>query len=204
MTTRGFLTERFSLSEFDFPCYLLSAALFDSLCDVRTPQGILAVMEKPPEAEGDLPEKGFYLFCDRVSDPGNLGAMLRTAYAAGFSGALLGEGCADAYAPKTVRATMGALFHLTVLQKEYDFLLRQRRRGYKLIASALMDGAKNLFYAKFGPRTILIVGSEAEGVSKGLLPYCDAVVKIPMPGGAESLNAAVAAGLLMYEVVRKI
>lgn len=144
------------------------------------------------------------LVLDRVTDPGNIGTMLRTADAAGVGGLLLLNGCADIYAPKTVRASMGSLFHLPVLSGLGEELLVQaaRKAGYELLVTCL-DGADNLYKADLQGRLAFVMGNEANGVSDALLAAADKRVFIPMQGRAESLNVAMAAGIVMFEALRQ-
>lgn len=144
------------------------------------------------------------LVLDRVTDPGNIGTMLRTADAAGVGGLLLLQGCADIYAPKTVRASMGSLFHLPVLSGLSEELLVQaaRKAGYELLVTCL-DGADNLYKADLQGRLAFVMGNEANGVSPALLAAADKRVFIPMQGRAESLNVAMAAGIVMFEALRQ-
>ena len=144
------------------------------------------------------------LVLDRVMDPGNIGTMLRTADAAGVGGLLLLQGCADIYAPKTVRASMGSLFHLPVLSGLSEELLVQaaRKAGYELLVTCL-DGADNLYKADLQGRLAFVMGNEANGVSDALLAAADKRVFIPMQGRAESLNVAMAAGIVMFEALRQ-
>lgn len=171
--------------------------IFPGLCDTKTPQGIIAVINKA-ENDRDLSGKR-YVYCDRIRDPGNLGTIIRTADAAGFS-VLLSEECCELYSPKTVRASMGSFFHTSVTEGvSYDEL---KKSGLHLIAGALSEESKDYKKADFGKRLCIIVGNEANGVAEELLSMCDEKVIIPIFGRAESLNAAVAAALLMYEAVR--
>ncbi len=144
------------------------------------------------------------LVLDRVADPGNLGTMLRTADAAGIGGAVLLKGCADVYAPKTVRSSMGSLFHLPIMAgaDETDLLDGLRRAGYRILVTCL-EGAEDLYQADLGGRLAFVMGNEANGVSARLLAAADKRVYIPMQGRAESLNVAMAAGIVMFEALRR-
>lgn len=171
--------------------------IFAGLCDTKTPQGILAVIEK--NSNTDFSKKGRYVYCDRIRDPGNLGTIIRTADAAGFS-VLLSEECCELYSPKTVRASMGSFFHTDVYEGiSYEEL---KNSGLHLIAGALSDKSKDFKTANYTDSIAVIVGNEANGVSDELLGMCDELVIIPILGRAESLNAGVAAALLMYEAIR--
>lgn len=176
-------------------------ALFDKLCDTGSPQGVLAVVR---QRFADFSPTGtLYVYCDHIADPGNLGTIARTADAFGFDGILLSPGCADVYAPKTVRATMGSIAYVPLFQSGIEQLAALRSAGFGVTASALSAGAQSLYEMEFRGKHVLVVGSEANGASEEVLRLCDSMVTIPMYGGAESLNAAVAAAVLMYEMKKQ-
>lgn len=148
------------------------------------------------------------LVLDHVADPGNVGVMLRTAEAAAFTGVVLSSGCADIYEPKTLRATMGSVFRIPFIRGAdlNAWVDKLCDRGFQILASAAAGAAEtsDCFRAHISEGDVaLVIGSEASGVSGHILGQCDAVLSIPMPGGAESLNAGVAAGILMYEILRR-
>lgn len=183
----------------------VSDKVLKKITDTETPQGIIAVCEMRSKRLDDFLASGkMLLVLDRVTDPGNIGTMLRTADAAGVGGLLLLQGCADIYAPKTVRASMGSLFHLPVLSGLSEELLVQaaRKAGYELLVTCL-DGADNLYKADLKGRLAFVMGNEANGVSPDLLAAADKRVFIPMQGRAESLNVAMAAGIVMFEALRQ-
>lgn len=183
----------------------VSDKVLKKIADTETPQGIIAVCERRSKRLDDFLASGkMLLVLDRVTDPGNIGTMLRTADAAGVGGLLLLQGCADIYAPKTVRASMGSLFHLPVLSGLSEELLVQaaRKAGYELLVTCL-DGAENLYKADLKGRLAFVMGNEANGVSPALLAAADKRVFIPMQGRAESLNVAMAAGIVMFEALRQ-
>lgn len=175
-----------------------------SVCDAQTPQGICAAVSFPLPFDLDR-AAGALLVLDGVQDPGNVGAMLRTAEAAGFAAALLSPACADAFSPKAVRATMGSIFRLPLwrgaLPEALGLLVR---RGFLLVSSEL--GGMDFREARYRMRQpmALLVGSEGAGVSAPVSALADLAVALPMRGHAESLNAAVAAGILMYGIMEEI
>jgi RNA methyltransferase, TrmH family len=177
--------------------------IFDKLTTTDTPQGILAVAKLPPNDPGRLISQNRILIADGVSDPGNLGTMIRTAAAFGFGGFVTTPGSADIFNPKTVRATQGALFHLVVANHlSYEDIaskLKMSHRIYALSAEATAD----LQSVKPAVKSALVVGAEISGVSREILKIADQIIRIPMSGPVESLNAAVAAGIAMYEFVRR-
>ena len=181
-------------------CILVSAAVMEGLSTAKTPQGVLcaaAVPVPPEQLEGAL-----LLALDGVQDPGNLGTMLHTADAAGFSGVLLGEGCADPYGAKALRATMGSIFRLPILQMALaPALALLRGRGYAILSTEL--GGEDFYAACPDGGSVLVIGSEGRGVSPEVRREATHRLALPMRGGAESLNAAVAAGIMMYELSRR-
>ena len=174
--------------------------VFRSVSDAKTPQGILAAVRMP--APGGRPKGARLVALDGVQDPGNVGTIWRTADAAGFGALLLGEGSADPLSPKVLRAAMGSGFRLPFGRAEPlgEALDALSARGYSIIASAL-DGDD--FYRRPDPgrRIALVVGNEARGIRPEILARADYRLKLPMRGGAESLNAAVAAGIFMYDLI---
>lgn len=183
----------------------VSEAVMKKIADTETPQGIIAVCRMQEQTLEQLLASGrMLLVLDRVGDPGNIGTMLRTADAAGVGGIILLKGTADIYAPKTVRSSMGSLFHVPILSgvAEQEFIDNAKKAGYQLLVTAL-DGADNLYQADLKGRLAFVMGNEAGGVSTTLLQQADKRVFIPMCGKAESLNVAMAAGIVMFEAMRR-
>jgi len=146
---------------------------------------------------------GVVLAVHEVRDPGNMGTMIRTADAAGAEGVLTVGDCVDLYAPKVVRAAAGAMFHLPLVAvSEAELLAWSRETGAVLVATVVQDGTP-LPEAELPERCAILIGSEAHGLPEALLTACQVRVTIPMPGRAESLNAAIAAGILLYEYSRQ-
>lgn len=182
---------------------LVPEGVLTSVCDTRTPQGVCASFDLPtPLPLTDAPARVVAL--DGVQDPGNVGTIWRTADAAGFGAVLFGGGCADPLSPKVQRAAMGSGFRVPFMQVEDlpGALLQLKTRGHFAMASDLHGFD---FYTRPDPgeKYILVIGSEARGISADTRSVADALVKLPMRGGAESLNAAVAAGIMMYELTRE-
>jgi TrmH family RNA methyltransferase len=167
----------------------------------QTPPGLLAVAPFASLGTPAPAELSFALVLDRIGDPGNLGTLLRTADAAGAQAVFLAPGTVDAYNPKVVRAAMGAHFHLPIVSATWAEL-SQHLAG---VEAWLAEAHEGVPYPKVNWRqpSAILIGSEAEGPSPEALQFTDRRVCIPMPGRAESLNAAVAAGILMFEVVRQ-
>lgn len=181
--------------------YNVSDSLFKSICDTDNPQGIIAVVKsKLVEIKYD---HGFYMLADKIQDPGNMGTIIRTAHAAGALGVIITKGTVDIYNEKTLRSTMGSIFNIPVIyDKDLSLVQKLRNGGFKLITSSL-DTDKNFYDVNLKEKVIISVGNEGNGISDEIYDICDLKIKIPMPGGAESLNAAVAASIMMYEVVRQ-
>lgn len=186
--------------------FAVSDKLFSMVSDTPSPQGILAVCRMPVYGADiwDASENPFYILLDGVADPGNVGAIARTAAAAGASAIVLSKGCADVYGPKSVRAAAGSVFAVPLVTGadigETIGLLRDRGTA---VYAACPDGETDLFKADFSAPSALIVGNESNGVSKDARSASDKLLRLPMPGGIESLNAAVSAGIFIYEAVRQ-
>ncbi len=173
-------------------CYEIAPALLSEVTDTVSAQGVVAVVPMPhlPWPD-DIP---LLLVLDRVQDPGNLGAILRTAYAAGIRGVALTPGTVDPYNPKAVRAGMGAQFHVPLRRIRS---LAEELDGYRVYVSDVRKGA-SCWEVDWSPPVALVVGSEAHGVGLEARSLADAAVHIPMPGSAESLNVVVASGILLF------
>lgn len=181
--------------------YIMKNSLFCQLTSTEQPQGIIAVLKIPDSINEIYGE--FYLLCDRVQDPGNLGTIIRTAHAAGASGVILTKGTVDIYNDKTIRSTMGSIFYLPIIHdNDLSFLRELRNKGFKLVATSLEE-SKDFFKEDLSGKIILSVGNEGNGISDEIFSLADKKVKIPMPGGAESLNVAVATSIILFEKVRQ-
>lgn len=185
-------------------CYEVSHDIFLKLSDTDNPQGILAVVNmRDHDLETiSMEENAFFLVLDRIQDPGNLGTIVRTAEAAGADAVILTKGCVDPYNSKTVRATMGAVLHIPIIETENneEWLKTLKSNRMKLIASDL-DTDKTYLDIDYRGRIAIIIGNEANGIDKELLQKVDISVKIPLLGKIESLNASIAAGILIYKAV---
>lgn len=189
-------------NEEDYKTYILSNNLLPQLTSTENPQGIVAVVrnkEASKEVLGD-----FYLLCDKVQDPGNLGTIIRTAHAAGVNGIILTKGTVDIYNDKVIRSTMGSLFYIPIIHddEEYTFLKKLKGNGFSLVSTSLEE-SRDFFLEDLSGKVILTVGNEGNGVSKEVFDLSDKKVKIPMPGGAESLNVSVATSIILFEKVRQ-
>ncbi len=182
--------------------YIVSRQIFEKLSDTKTPQGVMAVCRMPEWDKGFLQSARLVLVCENISDPGNLGTMLRTAEAAGADAVVLAGNTVDLYNPKTVRSTMGSIFRMPVFSG-YEYIELLKKAGFTLVVTCL-DGAINLYETDKKDRKIaVVIGSEAHGVSDALIQKADLKIKIPMSGRVESLNAAIAASVCLYEYRRR-
>lgn len=171
------------------------------ISDTMTSQGILCVVKQRPRQEltGDL-----FIILDTLQDPGNMGTILRTAEAAGVNGILMNSGSVDPYAPKVVRSAMGAVFRMPFMITE-DLpgeIMRLKNRGVRLYAAHLKGTGAHYEESFLGPSAFMI-GNEGNGLSDETAALADSYLRIPMKGCTESLNAAVAASILMYEALRQ-
>lgn len=186
----------------DTKLYVLKDALLKEICSTEKPQGIVAVVRM---REVDLALEGsFYLLCDKVQDPGNLGTIIRTSHAAGVDGIILTKGTVDVYNDKAIRSTMGSLFYIPVIMDDEKFTITKSliNKGFSLLSTSL-DGDKDFYNEDLKGKMIISVGNEGNGVSEEIYELSDKKVKIPMPGGAESLNVAIATSIILYEKVRQ-
>jgi len=179
---------------------MVSASLMQLLSETETSQGILAVLSLTNLPIPNLPT--FILIPDQIRDPGNLGTLLRTAAAAGVQAVLIPPETTDPFAPKVVRAGMGAHFRLPIISLAWEEIRRISDSAKLKVFLADMDG-RSCWETDFRAPLALIVGGEAEGASQEARKLANQQVRIPMPGGAESLNAAIAGGILIFEIVRQ-
>jgi len=182
----------------------VSAAIFKEMSDTVTPQGIAAAVPLPRHRTDTLPGgPGVVLAVHEVRDPGNMGTMMRTADAAGALAVLAVGDCVDFYSPKVVRAAAGAVFHLPLVEVTEERLVEwAQETGTALVATVVQEGTP-LPLTDLPQRCAVLIGSEAHGLPEALLTASEVRVTIPMPGRAESLNAAIAAGILLYEYNRQ-
>ena len=173
---------------------VLDTQLFASLSDTENSQGVMAILRMPPPA---VDFAGRYcLFLDRVRDPGNMGAIIRTSCAAGYRDIVLND-CVDVYNPKVIRSSMTGI--LSVRFHYAQDLQKVKAAGFTVVAAAL--GGADVFAEPFTAQKIcLVIGNEADGIGEDLRKECERTVTIPMESDIESLNAAVSAGILMYTI----
>ena len=177
-------------------------SLFAKMSDTKTPQGIMTLFRKPSYEEKDLisrKKKIFLVILEDLQDPGNVGTIIRSAEGAGVSGIILGKGCADVFQPKVIRSTMGSVFRVPFLYEEDLSATVDRLHENKIcVYGSYLSGAEIYTDADYTKSCAVIIGNESRGMSRELAEKCDRLIRIPMEGKLESLNAAVAASLIMY------
>jgi TrmH family RNA methyltransferase len=179
----------------------VSEFVLQAASDTQTPQGILVVIQQYNRSLADGLD--FALIVDGVRDPGNLGSMLRSAAAAGVQAVFLTPGCADPYAPKVVRSAMGAHFRLHLQTLDWHTLQDLIKSAGLYVVLAAAGVGEPYTHCDFRRPLAIIIGGEAEGAGANAHTLADAPMHIPMPGGSESLNAAAAAAIFLFEVVRQ-
>lgn len=186
-----------------YNCIYVTKKIFFSITDVVNPQGILAIVEKEDSIDKIDYKEDIILALDGIQDPGNLGTILRTADSANLKQIILSADCADPYNPKVVRSTMGAIFRMNIITSENlaKTLQMVKKHKFEIVATSL-DTDKSVYDIKFNKK-VIVIGNEANGVSKEILDLADQKVIIPMLGKTESLNASVAASIMIYEYVKE-
>lgn len=179
----------------DKQIYYTADHVMNAICESKTPQGIAAIAKIP---EQKTVYNGFILLLDDVQDPQNIGTMIRTADAAGCSCVILSDSSADCFSPKAVRASMGSIFHIPVIRTDIAAYIKELISSDYQIACAHVGGAEK--YSFDWEKTCLVIGNESRGVSEQIQKMSTKNIKIPMYGKAQSLNAAVAAGILLYKI----
>ncbi len=191
-----------------YDCTYVTSKIFKYISEVQTPQGVLAVIEKNSNvnnSETDINyNEDIIVALDDIQDPGNLGTILRTIDSVGLTQILVSKGTADCYNPKVVRSSMGAIYRVKVLECEdlLETLKEVKRNKFKILVTSLGDNSKNIYDMKYNKK-VLVIGNEANGVEERIMKLADEKIKIPMLGRTESLNAAVATGIVLYEYVRQ-
>ena len=180
--------------------------MFKNIAQTKTSQGVIAAVRRPVVSPEDIVGSGGpgnFVVLDRLQDPGNIGTIIRTADAAGYDLVIAVKGTADVFSPKTVRAAAGSLFRIPVLFVDTEEELpRFTRAAGKKLTAASPSGSRYYYEEDLSRDIALIVGNEGNGVSRSLMEKADMKIRIPMSGTIESLNASVAAAILMYETVR--
>ena len=188
----------------EVPYEIVADSVFNSMAETVTPQGVLAIVRMPEYSLEDMiSDAGTLVLLENLRDPGNLGTIIRTAEAAGVSGVILSKESVDIYNPKVIRSTMGAVYRVPFLYVDDFLALLQDLRARELrLLAAHLKGKKTFDKADYSGKVGILIGNEANGLSEEASELANEKVLIPMAGSVESLNAAVAAALLMYEAFR--
>lgn len=190
------------LEQKNIKIYKTTNKLFLEMVDTENTQGILGVLKyKERDMVNNINDDDkFVLILDRIQDPGNMGTIIRTADSAGVDGIILLKGCVDIYNPKVIRSTMGSIFNMNIInttqEEAVDVLKKQ---GFSIVSSYLQTD--NYYHqTTYDGKIALVIGNEANGINEQLISESDKLIKIPIYGDAESLNAAISAAILMYEI----
>ena len=189
-----------------FPVEILSDKVFSHVSDTKTPQGVLSIVRQKTTSLDEIlkVENPYLMILDNLQDPGNLGTIVRTAEGAGVTGILLSRDCVDIYNPKTIRSTMGSVYRMPFLYvDDMDQILQTlKQEGIKTYAAHLQG--KNCYDEEdYKSGCAFLIGNEGNGLRKEIADQADVWIRIPMHGQVESLNAAIAASVLMFEVCRQ-
>ena len=181
----------------------VSGKVFKELTDVVTPQGVLAVINKRNDNKKIDTTSDYLLALDNLQDPGNLGTIIRTADAANLKQIIVSKDTVDAYSPKVIRSTMGAIYRVNIIEVENlkETLFNLKKDNFEIVTTSLQTN--NSIYDIKYKNKVVVIGNEANGVEKEIQEMSDYKVKIPMLGKTESLNASVAASIMIYEYVRQ-
>ena len=181
---------------------IITGEIAREISSTESNQGIFAVVAFPRTQHIDLKTGQRYLLLDQIQDPGNMGTMIRTADAAGFDAVIIGEASVDLYNDKVIRSAQGSHWHLPVISMNLDLLIEElKQENIQVVATALSDYSKSYKELENQKRHAIIIGNEGNGVRKELIEKADLTVHIPMPGQSESLNASIAAAIIMFYLV---
>lgn len=185
-------------------CIYVDEKIFSTITDVINPQGIMAIVEKTDSKEEKIDySQDVFLILDNIQDPGNMGTILRTADSLNINQIIVSKGSADIYNLKVVRSTMGAIFRVKVIESEdLTKTIKEMKKNKIKICATDLKTDKSIYDIDYH-KTAIIIGNEANGVSEKVLDLADNKIKIPMPGKTESLNAAIATSVILYEAYRK-
>lgn len=184
----------------------VSDNIFNEITDTENPQGVMAIVSFSHNDPDEMfsTYSPFLLFLDGVQDPGNMGTIIRTADAFKADGVILGSGCVDPYNPKVIRATMGSIFRVPLYFIEDICLYQSKLKSNNInIYSTSLEGSIPIYEVDYSKGFVLVIGNESRGVDLRVQKISDRLIKIPMPGDAESLNAGVAASIIMYEAMKQ-
>ena len=182
---------------------IISNKIFNDISDVKTPQGILAVIKKNQNNQIET-NSDYILALDSLQDPGNMGTIIRTADSANINQIIINKTTVDPYSPKVIRSTMGAIYRTNIIEVEdlKTTLREMKSKGFQIITTDL-KATQSIYDINYNNKTVVVIGNEANGVSQEILQTADKKVIIPMLGKTESLNASIAASIMIYEYVRQ-
>ncbi len=184
-------------------CIYVSEKIFLSLSDVSNPQGIMAIIEKDKKEDNKIDfSPKYFLLLDNIQDPGNMGTIIRTCDSLNMKQLIISKGSSDVYNPKVVRATMGAIFRVKIVETDDLVKTIKEMKKHKIKVYATDLKAEKSIYCVDYKKSAIVIGNEANGVSKEILSEADERIKIPMLGKTESLNAGVATSIILYEMHR--
>lgn len=187
------------------PCEIVSDSVFNRISDTVTPQGILGIVKQPVYTLAQILSRAGHsvLFLENIQDPGNLGTIFRTAEAAGVRGIVMNDGCVDVFNPKVIRATMGAIYRVPFTVMPLADAVGQFRKAGGTVYAAHLKGTAAHYETEYRGTAGFLIGNEGNGLTEETAALADCYLRIPMEGQTESLNAAVAAALLVYEAKRQ-
>lgn len=213
MLVKAYISESFhsKMKSGDIVCdiceyEIVKDSVFKEIALTKTPQGILAVVKQPRYNLSNMLDrkKCTLIFLDDVRDPGNLGTIIRTAEGANIDGIVMSKGTVDAFNPKVIRSTMGAIYRMPfVYVDDLSEAIAQAKQSGVSFYAAHLKGTDDYAAIRYPDKRAVVIGNEANGISDDVTDMCDMLVKIPMTGDVESLNASVAAAVLMYELYRQ-
>ena len=190
----------------EFPLEILSDSVFKHVSDTQTPQGVLCIVKQQNHNMDDLLniENPHFMVLDNLQDPGNLGTIVRTAEGAGVDAVFMSKDCVDIYNPKTIRSTMGSIYRMPTIYIEDTLKLLElfKEKGIKSYAAHL-EGKNSYDKEDYRTGSAILIGNEGNGLRDEVSNKADIWVRIPMEGQVESLNAAIAASVFMFEVARQ-
>lgn len=182
----------------------LEDSLFQTISNMENSQGIFVVAKFKESKLGDMKSMKTYFYLDGIQDPGNMGTIIRSSDAFGMGGIIIGEGCVDPFNSKVVRASMASIFRIDLIFEENSerTFKTLREDGRRILVTSL-EKSKNINEFLFHNNDIIVIGNEGKGVRKDIIEIADQIIKIPMPGLAESLNAGIASSIIMYEIASR-
>lgn len=206
--SQKFITNPSNLQKLDGFLYeVVSDDVFKHVSDTVTPQGVLALVKMKEHSVDEMFVKktgNIFMVLEDIQDPGNLGTIIRTAEGAGVSGIIMSKNTVDIYNPKVIRSTMGAIYRMPFMYvDDLEKTLTELKEKNTCVYAAHLNGKNYYYEEKYLGNTAFIIGNESRGISDETAKKADILIKIPMEGKVESLNASVAASILMYEAYRQ-